>query len=76
MALPMRLHRVVRYAGADDPGRLFALVSRRDDDGGVDAQVVDENGRVRVRLEGYQTIELPGGVDAATLAPIQAAMKD
>jgi hypothetical protein len=29
---------------------------------------------VRVRLEGYRTIELPGGLDADALAPIRAAM--
>ena len=29
---------------------------------------------MRVRLEGYRTIELPGGVDADALAPIRAAM--
>ena len=33
------------------------------DGGGIDAEVVDEHGRVRVRLEGYRTIELPGGLD-------------
>jgi hypothetical protein len=36
--------------------------------------VIDETGRVRVRLEGYRTIELPGDVDAEALAPIRAAM--
>ena len=32
------------------------------------------SGSVRVRMEGYRTIELPGGVDADALAPIRAAM--
>jgi len=73
MALPTRVERVVRYAGADAPGALWAVVSPRDD-GGVDAEVVDESGRVRVRLEGYRTIELPGGIDADALAPIRVAM--
>jgi hypothetical protein len=63
----------VRFAGADAPGGLWAVVRPRED-AGVDAEVVDETGRVRVRLEGYQTIELPGGVDAEALAPIRAAM--
>ena len=40
----------------------------------MDAEVVDEAGRVRVRLEGYRTIELPGEIDPTALAPIQAAM--
>ena len=41
----------------------------------VDAEVVDSTGRVRVRLEGYRTIELPGGVDEDALAPIREAME-
>jgi hypothetical protein len=73
MALPTHVDRVTRYAGADAPGRLYALVSHRPD--GVDAEVVDEDGRVRIRLEGYRTTELPGGLDEAALAPIRAAME-
>ncbi len=73
MALPTHVDRVTRYAGADDPGHLFAVVNHRPE--GVDAEVVDEHGRVRIRLEGYRTIELPGGVDEAALAPIRAAME-
>ena len=75
LALPAHVDRVIRYAGADEPGRLFAMVSNREDGDGVDAEVVDETGRVRVRLEGYRTIELPGGVDEDALAPIRAAME-
>ena len=74
MALPTHVERVVRFAGADAPGRLWAVVRPREGDGGVDAEVVDEAGRVRVRLEGYRTIELPGGLDAEALAPIRTAM--
>ena len=74
MALPTHVDRVVRFAGADAPGRLWAVVTPRDGGEGVDAEVVDEDGRVRVRLEGYRTIELPGGVDAEALAPLRAAM--
>jgi len=74
MALPTHVERVVRFAGADAPGRLWAVVRPREDDRGVDAEVVDEAGCVRVRLEGYRTIELPGGLDAEALAPIRTAM--
>jgi hypothetical protein len=74
MALPTRVERVVRFAGADAPGRLWAVVTPRDGDAGVDAEVVDEAGRVRVRLVGYRTIELPGGLAAEALAPIRTAM--
>ena len=65
---------MLRYAGADEPGALWAVVTPRD--GGADADVVDEDGRVRVRLEGYRTIELPGGLDADALAPLRDAMAD
>jgi hypothetical protein len=41
--------------------RLWAVVTARDD---RCADVVDEDGRARVRLEGYSTIKLPGGLDA------------
>jgi hypothetical protein len=74
MALPTRVDRVVRFAGADAPGRMWAVVRPREGDGGVDAEVVDEAGRVRVRLLGYRTIELPGRLDSEALAPIRAAM--
>lgn len=40
----------------------------------VDAEVVDESGKVRVRLEGYMTTALPGGLDPEALDPIRAAM--
>ncbi len=73
MALPTHVDRVTAYAPSEDGGPLFAVVVRRDD-GGVDAEVVDGAGRVQVRLEGYRTIELPGGVEADALAPIRAAM--
>jgi NAD(P)-dependent dehydrogenase (short-subunit alcohol dehydrogenase family) len=73
MGLPTHVDRVVRFEGADERGRLFAVVHPRDGDV-VDAEVMDETGRVRVRLEGYRTIALPGGLDPEALDPIRAAM--
>jgi acyl transferase domain-containing protein/acyl carrier protein len=72
MALPTHVDRVVQFAVGKEPGRLWAVVSRSER--GVDAEVVDESGRVLVRLEGYRTIELPGQIEAAALAAIRAAM--
>ena len=72
MALPTHVDRVVQFAAGRKPGRLWAVVSQSER--GVDAEVVDEGGRVRVRLEGYRTIELPGAIEPAALAPIQVAM--
>jgi Polyketide synthase dehydratase len=75
MGLPTHVDRVVCFEGADEAGALFAVVHPRDGDGdGVDAEVVDESGTVRVRLEGYRTTALPGGLDPEALDPIRAAM--
>jgi hypothetical protein len=43
--------------------------------GRVAARVVDERGRVLVRLEGYETTALPGAVDEAARAPLRAALE-
>jgi hypothetical protein len=74
MALPTHVDRVIRYADADAPGKLFAVVHPREDGSAIDARVVDETGRVRVLLVGYRTIELPGGLDPEALEPIRSAM--
>ena len=74
MALPTHVDRVTRYAGAGDPGVLWAVVTPKGDGQGVDAEVLDADGRVRIRLEGYRTIELPGGVGEDVLTPIRDAM--
>jgi NAD(P)-dependent dehydrogenase (short-subunit alcohol dehydrogenase family) len=74
MALPLHVDRVVRYPGADDPGHLAAVVHPRANGDGVDAEVVDEHGRVRITLEGYRTVELPSPIDEAALAPLRAAV--
>jgi hypothetical protein len=72
MALPTHVDRVTRFAGADLPGHLVAIVTPGA--GGMDAEVVDGDGHVRLRLEGYRTTEMPGGLDDAALAPIRRAM--
>jgi hypothetical protein len=73
MGLPTHVDRVVRFEGADEGGPLVAVVHPGDGDG-VNAEVVDEAGRVVVRLEGYRTTALPGGLDPEALDPIRAAM--
>ena len=74
MALPTHVDRITRFAGADEPGTLVAVVSPREDGSAIDARVVDEQGHVRVLLEGYRTIELPGALDSDALEPIRSAM--
>jgi hypothetical protein len=73
MALPTHIDRVTSFPG-DVPGPAWAVVRPRDGEEGVDAEVVDESGRVRVRLEGYTTIELPGSTGDDLLEPLRAAM--
>ena len=68
MALPTHVDRVTRFAGAEYPGPRWAVLTPR---GGGGAEVVDESGRVR--LGGYRTIDLRGGLDGA-LEPIRSAM--
>ena len=41
---------------------------------GFDARVVDASGRVLVRLSGYDTVELPGGVEDRSVGPLREAM--
>ncbi|HEY7076346.1 MAG TPA: SDR family NAD(P)-dependent oxidoreductase, partial [Solirubrobacteraceae bacterium] len=73
LALPLHVDRVVRYAGADEAGTLAAIVHPRAE-GGIDAEVVDERGRVRVQLEGYRSVALPQPIEEAVLAPLRAAV--
>ncbi len=68
LALPQHVHRVsVATTAAEEPGPVRAVVGPIPENGaGVDVDVVDAAGRLLVRLEGYQTIALPGaaGTDA------------
>jgi hypothetical protein len=71
--LPTHVDWVVRFKATDERGQLFAVVHRRDGEG-VDPEVVDKSRKVRVRLEGYMTTALPGGLDPEAFDPIRAAM--
>ncbi len=74
MALPTHVDRVLLFDGdGAQAGPRWAVVTPRGD-GVSDADVVGGDGRVVLRLEGYRTIELPGGPDAEDLAPIREAM--
>ena len=74
MALPTHVDRIARFAGAEAPGALAAVVTPREDGSAIDARVVDEHGNVLVALEGYRTVELPGALDPEALEPIRSAM--
>ena len=76
MGLPLRVERVrpVRPLEAGG-GRLHAVVTPSSSgDGSFDARVVDADGNVHLVVEGYRTVELPGGAPADRLAPFRAAM--
>ncbi len=71
LALPMRVGRVrVLLDPATASGRLVAQAETHD--GHVDARVVDAEGRVVVRLDGYTTVPLPGGVPDDQRGPLEA----
>ena len=76
MALPTHVDRVVALRAA--PTTRAAVRGRDAARGGAAStpRSSTSDGRVRVRLEGYRTIELPGGVDPDALAPIRTAMAD
>ena len=74
-----RAHQIGRVVKFQDPQTngepLFTVVRRKNDGNMFDADVVDTSGSVLLRLEGYQTVELPSGADPSSLEPIRAALK-
>ena len=75
MGLPQHIERVsVPRAPELADGRLYALVTLHPDRGSFDAEVIDTKGNPYLQLSGYQTVSLPGGVDAESLKALQAIM--
>jgi hypothetical protein len=72
LALPAHVDRVVVLGHPAEPAGRLVAVTTEGSEGGVDAEVLDGEGRVFVRLEGYRTIELPQAVDEGLLAPLRA----
>jgi NADP-dependent 3-hydroxy acid dehydrogenase YdfG/acyl carrier protein len=75
MALPMHIDRVVTMPASGSAEREYATMTASDG-GAFVGSVVDRSGRVRVRLEGYLTVPLPGAIGAEDVAPLRAAMSD
>ena len=75
LALPLRVGKVSLYPVTDQVGPWKAVVTPRADGCGVDAVVVDDPGHVRVAVEAYETIALPGGADESALEPLRRAMQ-
>ncbi|HZD73614.1 MAG TPA: SDR family NAD(P)-dependent oxidoreductase, partial [Actinomycetota bacterium] len=75
MGLPAQVGRVALPRPIERPaGPLYAIVGPPSEGGTVDADVVDERGRVLVRMQGYGTVELPAGPEPRLLASMRAAM--
>jgi NAD(P)-dependent dehydrogenase (short-subunit alcohol dehydrogenase family)/acyl carrier protein len=73
MALPRHVGRVQVLADPEQAARPLVAVAEPTEDG-FDCRVVDAEGHVVVRLDGYGTIDLPGGVGDEDRAPLQEAM--
>ncbi|MBZ5707448.1 MAG: SDR family NAD(P)-dependent oxidoreductase, partial [Acidobacteriia bacterium] len=75
MGLPQHIDRVSLLRAPElADGRLYALITPHPDRGNFDAEVVDTKGNRYLHLRGYQTVALPGGVDAEPLKALQAIM--
>jgi NAD(P)-dependent dehydrogenase (short-subunit alcohol dehydrogenase family) len=73
MALPREVERVVPVRPVDGSSPLFAVVHPVGD-GGFDCRVVDAEGDVILRLDGYRTVALPGTVPDELGGPLRRAM--
>jgi hypothetical protein len=75
MALPEGIAEIQAYGDpATVKGNVYAVVHVDSGDRGFDADVVDQKGRVLVRLRGYRTIALPQQLDDDLMQPMQRAM--
>ena len=74
LGLPRRVRRLQVAPAATETAARWAVVTAGEA-GGVDAVVVDGEGRVLVRLSGYETVALPGAATAELLAPLEAALR-
>ncbi len=74
MALPHHVDRVEVLGLPGNGGPIHAVVHANGAER-FDAEVIDGEGRVIVRLYGYETIALPDVPDAAALRPLQLAMQ-
>jgi malonyl CoA-acyl carrier protein transacylase len=73
MGLPGHIDRLRIFRDpASQKGKLFAMVRPVGD--GFDASIVDSDGKLYVKLEGYRTAKFPGNLDADLLKPLQAVV--
>jgi acyl transferase domain-containing protein/acyl carrier protein/NAD(P)-dependent dehydrogenase (short-subunit alcohol dehydrogenase family) len=75
MGLPRHVHEVSIFRAPNlADGRLYAVVTPDPSQGTFDADVLDTNGNLYLRLTGYQTVALPNSVDAERLKILQEVM--
>jgi hypothetical protein len=72
MGLPQHVDRMSLLSEAD-PAQipLYAVVTPDPDHSSFDAEVVDMAGNRYLRLHGYRTVAVPGGVDVELLKKLQ-----
>ena len=71
--LPAKIGRVQKLKEPSiTSSQLYTVVRPTDGGPGFDADVVDESGNVYMRVENYNTAELPGAAEAAAVEPIKA----
>jgi hypothetical protein len=75
LALPQQLASVSFLQPETTPeGKVHAVVTPISDGESFDADVVDEAGRVHLRMSGYRTVALPTPIDSELLEPLQATI--
>ncbi|HUK70896.1 MAG TPA: SDR family NAD(P)-dependent oxidoreductase, partial [Streptosporangiaceae bacterium] len=73
IGLPAHADQIVMVARPKPEAPLFA-VAHPTGEGRFDCRVVDSNGDVLVKLDGYRTVPMPGTLPDDQLGPIRAAM--
>jgi NAD(P)-dependent dehydrogenase (short-subunit alcohol dehydrogenase family) len=75
MALPRRIACITlpQAEAAAGPGKIHAIVTPRGEDT-FDAEVIDDQGQMLLRLEGYQSIEYPSPIEETLRLPLYTAM--
>jgi hypothetical protein len=75
MALPRRIARITLPGGVSAPegAAIHAIVSPLSEDT-FDGEVIDDSGRVLLRLEGYQSIEYPSPIEESLRLPLTTAI--
>jgi hypothetical protein len=74
LALPLQVDCVTTYRPEPPDDPVFAVVRRDPDGQAFDADVVDRDGQLYLRLRGYRTVEVPGTFDQGLLAPLRLGL--